>query len=240
MSAVRIQPPGRIDRVVRVPEAVRAAAGDAGLAVAVDDPVLRDVDHADREVVLLGGDDPRAVGVKNASSGTVKVCPGRRSPGRGNSQPIRPAGRRSAAGCSAWSAISTGPGSTDGSEPGARCGPGERVEERCSRPGRPSAPAPVSARPAAPGRVSSAVAPNAAQPTPCEQGGGDEDEQRDPAPPPRDPGARAHPVVPRPRPRTVPIRDGPPVPHPSDDGTPRRLEGCGRTVHRASACLGLV
>ncbi len=55
------RPAGEHECVVGVPQPVRAAPGGARPAVAVDDPVGRDVDHAERERVLLGGDDPPAV-----------------------------------------------------------------------------------------------------------------------------------------------------------------------------------
>src|SRR5665213_2200617 len=61
-------------------------------------------------------------GVKKASSGVRKLCPGARSPGRGNSQVTRPCGSTTIRRLLLRSAISTGAGSTEGSDPADRAG----------------------------------------------------------------------------------------------------------------------
>src|SRR5450759_1776265 len=72
-------------------------------------------------------------GVKNTSSGRTKVWPGARSPGRGNSHSVRPCGSMSTSRLLSSSATRTGPGSTCGSEPGARNAP-VSGESRASAP----------------------------------------------------------------------------------------------------------
>ena len=59
-------------------------------------------------------------GVKKESSGMLKVWPGARSPGRGNSQTIDPCGLTTINRLLDRSAIKIGPGSTEGFDPGAR------------------------------------------------------------------------------------------------------------------------
>src|SRR5579859_2925869 len=63
----------------------------------------------------------RPSGLKNASSGTRKVWPAARSPGRGNSQRTRPCGSTMTSRLFSLSAMSRSAGSTDGSEPGCTC-----------------------------------------------------------------------------------------------------------------------
>src|SRR3954469_25706213 len=58
---------------------------------------------------------------KNASSGILNVSPGARSPGRGNRHRTLPCGSTISSRSFFLSAMRMGPGSTDGSEPGARC-----------------------------------------------------------------------------------------------------------------------
>src|SRR5665811_795573 len=56
-------------------------------------------------------------GVKNASSGVLKVCPGARSPGRGNCHMVRPRGSMIINRWLCSSAIRIGPGNAEGLEP---------------------------------------------------------------------------------------------------------------------------
>ena len=70
-------------------------------------------------------------GVKKASSGLLNETPGGRSPACGHVQRVRPWGSTTIKRLLPSSAIKTGPGSTLGSDPGARCavpvpGPGNR------------------------------------------------------------------------------------------------------------------
>ena len=77
-------PGGGHQGVVGVVNVSRFRAGNARVAVAVDDPPLRDVDHADHEVVLLGDDDLAPVGGEEGVVGQVEglACgAGRRGPG---------------------------------------------------------------------------------------------------------------------------------------------------------------
>jgi hypothetical protein len=68
----------------------------------------------------------RPSGETNASSGGPDLWPRPRAPGPGNRQRIRPYGSTSSSRRLFSSAISTSPGSADGSDLGARC-PGPRA-----------------------------------------------------------------------------------------------------------------
>src|SRR5450631_517590 len=68
-------------------------------------------------------------GLNQAVSGDLKVCPAARSPGRGNCHIFRPLGSMISTRFPSPSAISRGPGSTDGSEPGASHPGPEAVSE---------------------------------------------------------------------------------------------------------------
>src|SRR5664280_180802 len=58
-------------------------------------------------------------GLNHAASGALKVCPAVRSPGRGNCHIFRPLGSMISTRLPPASEIRRGPGSTEGSEPGA-------------------------------------------------------------------------------------------------------------------------
>src|SRR5450631_268633 len=58
-------------------------------------------------------------GLNHATSGSLKDCPAARSPARGNCHRLRPLGSMISTRLPSPSAINTGPGSTEGSEPGA-------------------------------------------------------------------------------------------------------------------------
>src|SRR5665647_3125016 len=63
-------------------------------------------------------------GVKNASSGVLKLCPGARSPGRGNCHMVLPRGSMIINRWLCSSAIRIGPGNAEGSDPEvSRLGP---------------------------------------------------------------------------------------------------------------------
>jgi hypothetical protein len=68
----------------------------------------------------------RPSGETNASSGGPNLWPGPGAPGPGNCQRVRPYGSTSSSRRLFSSAISTPPGSADGSDPAARC-PGPRA-----------------------------------------------------------------------------------------------------------------
>ena len=110
-------------RVVGVGQVARAGPGHAGRAVAPHDPARRDVDQGDDGVLLLGGDDLSAVRGEERVVGRLELYTrqgGR--PGWGNVQLIRPCGSTMISRSLPSSAMSTGPGSTLVSEPGAVCG----------------------------------------------------------------------------------------------------------------------
>ena len=123
MSAVRMLPSGSMSASSGFQSRFGPEPCSPGCAVALHDPVRRDVDEADDRVLLLGRDHRPAVGVKNASSGTLNVSPGAKSPGRGNSQSILPVGSTSTRRLFPSSAIRIGPGSTEGSDPTCRLPP---------------------------------------------------------------------------------------------------------------------
>src|SRR5450631_248108 len=58
-------------------------------------------------------------GLNHATSGALNVCPAAKSPGRGNCHILRPLGSMISTRLPPPSEIRRGPGSTEGSEPGA-------------------------------------------------------------------------------------------------------------------------
>jgi hypothetical protein len=129
---------GKEHRIVRVGQLPHVRSGMPRKAIPVDDVTGGDVDDADDLVLFLCYDDLFAVRCEDIVRTDEGLAGRQVPPGRGNSQSVRPCGSTITRRLLPSSAMMTGEGRTDGSDPGARKDPVSGLSParpwRCWRP----------------------------------------------------------------------------------------------------------